>query len=88
MSDPFAGMDKGHETVPRNLPKTTQQNAAQGKIVVPDLRGKTIREAAQELSAIGLKMDSDGSGVAQSQSVPPNSVVDTGTEVTVYFKPE
>ena len=88
-SDPFAGMDKEHDAVPKKvLPQTTQQNAAQGKIVMPDLRGRTIREAAQELSAIGLKMDSDGSGVAQSQSVPPNSVVDTGTEVTVYFKPE
>ncbi len=87
-SDPFADMDKDKTALPKVLPNKVNQGAPQGKVVVPDLRGKSIREVAQELANVGIQMDSNGSGVAESQSIPPNSVVDAGTEITVYFKPE
>ncbi len=57
-----------------------------GKIAAPDVRGKTIREAAAMLQRAGLSLIPEGSGVAVKQSVPPNSPVSRGTEITVYFE--
>ena len=87
-SDPFVDMDKDK---PSTAPKSIQeqhQAAPQGKVLVPDLTGKSIRQSALELSSLGLQMATEGSGVAAGQSLPPNTVTDPGTEVTVYFKPE
>ena len=58
-----------------------------GKVGVPDLRGKTIREAAQLLQQAGLCLIPEGSGVAVRQSLPPNAQAGKGTEITVYFEP-
>lgn len=58
----------------------------QDKVLVPDLQGKSLRQAADELKGIGLGMVPEGTGIATEQSVAPNSIVDPGTEITVYFK--
>ncbi|MHC1761354.1 MAG: penicillin-binding protein [Negativicutes bacterium] len=58
-----------------------------GKFAAPDVRGRTIREAAVLLQKTGLFLIPEGSGVAVRQSVPPNSPVAKGTEITVYFEP-
>lgn len=57
-----------------------------GKFAAPDVRGRTIREAAMLLQKAGLSLIPEGSGVAVRQSVPPNSPVAKGTEITVYFE--
>lgn len=58
-----------------------------GKSAVPDVRGRTIREVALLLQQAGLSMIPEGSGVAVRQSLPANSTVAKGTEITVYFEP-
>ncbi len=58
-----------------------------GKFAAPDVRGRTIREAALLLQKTGLSLIPEGSGVAVRQSVPPNSPVVKGAEITVYFEP-
>ena len=58
-----------------------------GKFAAPDVRGKTIREAAAILQKAGLFIIPEGSGVAVRQNPPPNSPVSKGTEITVYFEP-
>ena len=98
-SDPFADMNAGkrgekqtaaEETTAEQETEQTDvpQNVPQGKNLMPNLQGKTVREAAELLSAMGITMNAEGAGVAEGQSVPPNSIVDTGIEVTVYFKQE
>lgn len=57
-----------------------------GKVIVPDLRGKTMREAGEVLSKAGLAMLPEGSGIAAGQSVQPNTIIDAGSEVRVYFQ--
>lgn len=57
-----------------------------GKVMVPDLRGKTMREASEILNKLGLAMKPSGSGVAVGQSIPANTLVDAGSEVSVYFE--
>ncbi len=86
-SDPFSEMDKNAPKT-RRTAKEQHREAPEGKVLVPDLIGKSIRQVSNELGDIGLHMDAAGSGIASSQSIPPFTVVDPGTSVTVYFKPE
>ena len=80
------------KAAPRPLPAATPAKLppailSTGKIAAPDVRGKTIREAARILQQAGLSLIPEGSGVAVRQSAPPNSPVAKGTEITVYFEP-
>ncbi|SES64541.1 stage V sporulation protein D (sporulation-specific penicillin-binding protein) [Natronincola peptidivorans] len=56
-------------------------------IVLPDLKGKTIREANAILNSLGLKLKITGSGLADMQTPEAGAEVDPGTIVTVEFKP-
>lgn len=58
-----------------------------GKVLVPDVTGKSMREAGEMLSKAGLAMVPSGSGRCVKQSIPANTIVDPGTEMTVYFAP-
>lgn len=62
-------------------------NVPAGKVLVPALSGKSMRQAADELSAVGLGMVPVGTGVAVDQSVAANTIVEPGSEITVYFEP-
>ena len=85
-SDPFAGMN---QKAAQAKPKTTATytgEVPEGKVVVPDFSGKSLREAAQLASERGLSCDPEGSGYAVSQNIPANTLVDKGTSVTVTFQ--
>ncbi len=63
-------------------------DAGQGEQVsVPELKGMTIREAGNLLESLGLKLEPEGSGLAQSQSHPAGSKLNRGSTVKVQFKP-
>lgn len=74
---------------PKSIPKTPalppSTPVPEGKVLVPDLAGKTMREVGETLYKAGLPFVPVGSGIAVSQSVYPNTLVDVGTEVTVNF---
>ncbi len=57
-------------------------------IEVPDLRGKTIREANIILSNLGLRLKVSGNGLAFSQNPEAGTKVELGTIISVEFKPE
>lgn len=85
-SDPFAGMNqKAAQTKPKTTATYTGE-VPEGKVVVPDFSGKSLREAAQLASERGLNCDPEGSGYAVSQNIPANTLVDKGTSVTVTFQ--
>ncbi|WP_279237096.1 PASTA domain-containing penicillin-binding protein [Alkaliphilus serpentinus] len=58
-----------------------------GKVLVPDLTGKTIGDANKLLNALGLRLKITGNGVATSQYPEANSEVPLGTIISVEFKP-
>ncbi len=60
--------------------------APPGKVVVPNVTGKSIREAGETLTQLGLSIVPVGTGVAIRQSIAENTIVQTGTEVTIYFE--
>ena len=84
-SDPFAGMESKAKPSAKTQ-KSYSGTVPDGKVVVPDFSGKSMREAAQLAADRGLNCDPDGSGYAVSQSIAPNTLVDKGTTVTVQFK--
>lgn len=57
-----------------------------GHVAVPDVSGKSMREAGEQLTNLGLSIVPMGTGRATGQSVVPNSIVNQGTEITVYFE--
>jgi cell division protein FtsI/penicillin-binding protein 2 len=57
----------------------------QGKVVVPDVKGKTVREAARILTELGFAFSPSGSGVATSQHPMAGAVANAGAEVKVTF---
>ena len=61
------------------------QESQEGKILVPSVIGKSIREANNILVSSGLRIRLEGSGIAISQDPPSGSYVDPNTEVTVKF---
>lgn len=90
--EPTSDTMSGIEIVPAEVAKPKPQKVYQGevpngKVVMPDFVGLSLREAARKAADSGLKFNGEGSGVAKSQSIPPNTLVDAGTEVTVSFEP-
>ncbi len=68
-------------------PPAKPQVMPAGKFAAPDVRGKTIREAAAILQKAGLYMIPEGSGVAVRQNPPAHAPVAKSSEITVYFEP-
>ncbi len=54
-------------------------------ITVPQLEGKTVREAIVELARLGLSPTLVGSGVALEESPEAGSIVRRGARITVRF---
>lgn len=54
--------------------------------VVPDLTGKTIREAGEILDIIGLKIQAVGNGLAIDQEPKPGTKAELNATVKVYFQ--
>lgn len=57
-----------------------------GKVIVPSVWGKSIREAGEVLGKAGLGLVPEGSGVAVRQSPAANTLADVGAEVSVVFE--
>ncbi len=57
-------------------------------IVVPDLRGLSVRSALNRLLVEGLSLDITGSGVVVQQSITPGERVQPGTIVRVQCRPK
>lgn len=57
-------------------------------VMVPDVTGYRLREAAEIMEAMGLRMVSTGDGVAQKISPEPGSRVPVGSSIQVGFGPQ
>lgn len=84
-----AGMAKVEEgsKVILNLGKA-DESLVPGVVTVPDLTGKRIREVAELLGAMGLKLNPDGRGKVIRQDPIPGAKIQAGQEVKVFFSEE
>jgi len=69
------------------LRTTTGEGRTDQEVSVPDVRGLTMRRAADVLGRVGLMMKPDGTGVAVEQEPAPDAVVAPGSTVAVRFEP-
>lgn len=63
-----------------------RQTGAGAEVTLPDLRGKTMKESAQILGDLGLKMTPAGYGIAFEQSPQAGRVIVCGSTVKVGFR--
>lgn len=68
--------------------KTAASADADGQLIVPDLTGKYVREAAEILNAMGLKLKTTGTGVAMEIDPIPGTKVKRGDVISIKFEPE
>lgn len=61
--------------------------SSQPFVTVPDLKGLTVREAAERLKELGLLLSSSGSGIAYSQHPLPGTKFPAGARIMVEFRP-
>lgn len=81
-----ARVKKGSEVI-----LTTDKPKESGsKVVVPELKGRSLRDAAELLGIMGLDLTAQGdtvrTGVAMEQNPVPGTLVTPGTQITVKFK--
>lgn len=84
-----------NETTAMELPRHARQapeampsvQEKSGLVLVPDVRGKTMKEAMRALMAEGLTMIPEGTGIAVSQDITPYSSAQAGSAVRVRFEP-
>lgn len=57
-----------------------------GQVRVPDLTGKTLREAASVLAGLGLRLQSEGTGLAAGQDPAPGGMALAGSTIRVTFQ--
>ncbi|MGE5590946.1 MAG: PASTA domain-containing protein, partial [Bacillota bacterium] len=60
--------------------------ALTGEVRVPDLAGKTLREAASILAGMNLRLAPEGTGLASSQDPAPGTLVSPGSSIRVTFQ--
>jgi cell division protein FtsI (penicillin-binding protein 3) len=60
-------------------------SATSGAIVMPDLRGRSVRDVARTCSQLGLQIEARGEGKVFKQRPAPGSEVNTGQVVYVDF---
>ena len=57
-----------------------------GKITCPDMKGWGIEDLHQFASLSGVKINIDGNGRVQSQSVKPGTTLTAGTKININLK--
>ncbi len=90
-SNPFTRTEEVEEQPQDRGDKEKRMEAAatppEGKALVPDFTGLSLREAARLAEQRGLFFESEGTGAAVSQSLSVNDIVEQGTHIKVYFTP-
>lgn len=66
----------------------TTENDSRTTIKMPDLKGKTLKEAVNMLRAVNLNYTSEGSGKVISQSVVADEAVEEGSVIKLTLKKE
>jgi stage V sporulation protein D (sporulation-specific penicillin-binding protein) len=66
-----------------NLPKG--HSPRDGEVTVPDLVGRSVKEAAGVLARIGLRLQLKGTGISDKQDPAPGAKVKLGDKVSIHF---
>ena len=56
------------------------------KIIMPNLKGKTLEEASNILNSLNLKFTTNGMGVVDGQNVIEGKLIEKGTKISLDLK--
>ena len=77
-------LPRNERQTPKAMPSVKEKS---GLVMVPDVRGKTMKEAMRVLMTAGLTMIPEGTGISVSQDITPYSSAKAGSAVRVRFEP-
>jgi penicillin-binding protein 2B len=60
---------------------------SQDEIQMPDLTGKSLRDAAEFASLVGLEIEVNGSGFIVEQSIPPGEIIPVHGKLRINLQP-
>lgn len=91
-----AETQEGSDPQPANMPEVVQANgaeisevvyaaAAERALLMPDLRGRSLRDAARVCAQLGLQMEARGEGRAFKQSPASGAEIEAGQVVRIDF---
>jgi len=84
--NPKAGVTvKPNTTIILYLDEESRYGKELTTVIVPNLTGLTPKEAEETLTKLGLKLSTQGWGIAHQQIPAPGTRLTTGATVTVYF---
>ncbi|TCX50561.1 penicillin-binding transpeptidase domain-containing protein [Dehalobacter sp. 14DCB1] len=78
-----AAAKNGNTAAEKN--NTPARQAGEGEVLVPDLKGLTIRQAGELLGKMNLRYEFSGSGLAYKQSPEAGKIVNRGDTIEVLF---
>ena len=67
---------------------STRGTSIDKKVVLPDLKGKTLENAKALLENLGLQCTYEGEGEVYYQSTPKGTIVEKGTSIKLTLKEE
>ena len=82
--EPYAGalVEEG-STISVNL---SDDKIDSNKIIMPNLKGKTLEEASNILNSLNLKFKSNGIGIVSGQDVIAGKLIEKGTKISLDLK--
>lgn len=82
--EPYPGsLVESGSTISVNL---VDDNTDVSKLIMPDLKGKTLEEAMKILDSLNITYKANGSGVVDSQDVLAGKLIEKGTKVKLNLK--
>lgn len=81
---PGADVKKGSTVILKVADSSTNKDP----VTIPNLKGRTVKEATDIINAIGLKIEIIGSGYVYKQNPPAEAEVGLGTTVKIEFSPK
>jgi len=78
-------LSKGSQVIINMSP--FEKDKQNGEITVPDLQGKSMKEAARILAELGLHLLPEGYGISYEQSPAAGKIVTSGSTIKVRFQP-
>jgi len=85
---PEPGVRVGKNSVVQLIVLSDEEIVKDGFVMVPDVRGTSIRRAVNRLTIGGIEVTVLGTGIVVSQSPYPGEQVKVGSKCTLYCKPK
>lgn len=82
--EPYPGaLVEAGSTISVNL---SEDKIDSNKIIMPNLKGKTLEEASEILNGLNLKFTTNGMGIVSGQNVIEGKVIEKGTKISLDLK--